>query len=128
MLTADTGFTPTFGVLIALKTDRIWAYSGCPTNSSYQFYYKSPPAGFDPTKWNFFIFYTPNSSNGTSKLYMPEFNYSVTSTNSCTRTNNYLNFDLNKSAKNEYLTDISVYNKDLTATERDTLYLSLIHI
>jgi hypothetical protein len=122
ILTATTGFTPTFGVLMALKTDRIWAYSGCSTNSSYQFYYKSPPAGFDPTKWNFFIFYTPNSQGGTSKLYMPEFNYSVTSTNSCTRTNNYLNFDLNMSAKNEYLTDISIYNKDLTATERDTLY------
>ena len=111
----------TFGALNILTTNRISGYSGCSNNSKYQFYGATPPDGFDPLVWNYFIFYTPNSSNSTSRLYLPAFNYSTTDTNICTLTNSYLGIAFNTTHK-LYITDLSIYNAELNATQRATLY------
>ena len=110
-----------YGVINQANTSRIQGYTGTSSNSVYS-QFNSPPYndGYDPAKWNFYIVYT-DSNGGTSRIYLPEFDWTATST-TYGRDHTWLRFDID----DDYvaLTDVSVYtgNPGYTDSWRTTLY------
>ena len=110
-----------YGVINQANTSRIQGYTGTSGNSVYS-QFNSPPYndGYDPAKWNFYIVYT-DSNGGTSRIYLPEFDWTATST-TYGRDHTWLRFDID----DDYvaLTDVSVYtgNPGNTDSWRTTLY------
>ena len=110
-----------YGVINQANTSRIQGYTGTSGNSVYS-QFNSPPYndGYDPAKWNFYIVYT-DSNGGTSRIYLPEFDWTATST-TYGRDHTWLRFDIDDD--HVALTDVSVYtgNPGNTDSWRTTLY------
>ena len=112
-----------YGVINLVDSSKIQGYSGQSNNSIYVQFSTAGGAissDYDPTKWNFYIFYT-STDGGTSRVYVPEFDFTATSSTQG-RDHTYLRFDIDDD--HAAVTDVSVYTGNPANTEswRTTLY------
>jgi hypothetical protein len=111
--------TNSYGVLNNANSSQIRGFSAKSSNSVYTTF-SSPPSSYDPTKWNFYIVYT-DSDGGTSRIYLPEFDWTATSS-TYGRSHTWLRFDIDDD--HVALTDVSIYTGNPGGTDswRTTLY------
>jgi alpha-tubulin suppressor-like RCC1 family protein len=111
--------TSSYGVLNNANSSQLRGFSATSGNSVYTTF-SNPPSSYDPAKWNFYIVYT-DSNGGTSRAYLPEFDWTATSS-TYGRNHTWLRFDIDDD--HVALTDVSIYTGNPGGTDswRTTLY------